>query len=86
MKRRATANGRARLGTPLLEVGLVYVAQLGSRRHFRTIFEAGVQSFTLAEDDGQEGLHHCRFIQKMFVIALRKAGARVVLKREVRTS
>lgn len=65
--------------------GEVYVAQLYGRLHFRTIFLVGVQSFTLADSESDtQGLLHCKFIQKMFVKAARRAGMRVVLRRKVR--
>ena len=79
-------NGRAKLGTPLLEVGEVHVVQLGKRQHFRTIFEVGVQSFILADADDREAVGHCKFIQKMFALALRRAGARIVSTRKVKSS
>jgi hypothetical protein len=67
------------------EVGTVYISRLFGKNHFRTIFTVGVQSFTLAEGGpDQADLDHCRFIQKMFVLAVRKAGMRVVLRKKVK--
>ena len=38
---------------------------------FATVFSAGVQHFTIAEGDGDDGRHHCWLIGQMFEGALR---------------
>lgn len=39
---------------------------------YKTVFQVGVQGFVLAVDcDGS----HCRFIKRMFIAAMKKAGA-----------
>lgn len=50
----------------------------GRRVNHKTFFRVGVQYFVLAEnDDRKEGLHQCKFIAKMFLIALKNLGVDV---------
>jgi len=55
----------------------------------KTVFVVGPQSFTLAYwecssdgdlEDHREGLEHCTFIQKMFLLALSNLGVNVLLR------
>lgn len=43
---------------------------LCNNKHYKTKFTVGNQSFTLAEDDSEEALHHCNLIKDSFIQAI----------------